>query len=325
MSSRQLRKLQKQRELEEAQIVKNQQSEDEDEEDGGVVDSKPSNPKPRVSLFAALGGEDDDVKNDDEGDQDEVDDVHKPASQEEKEDFPAEKSKSKKKKKKKKAKAKATLEPEPGLEDSGEDEIDRAIKELKLTAGQGSTNTSGGDERRSQTKINELLSINTHHLKAVNEMRHLFGRDIIESAQAEEEQGQNGRQRGAARQQVDLETFLRGPPGLKKLPEVSLRRNVFIQGREHWPMATVGGLTMQPLGKASDGSYTEYAYLYDKEYDAAQGVFFQYVGMGDPMRMVYLLQQFRKPTRVRHTLPCQTANPRPSISRIDLTPSQLRG
>lgn len=293
MSSRQLRKLQKQRELAEVQATQDQPSEDEDG-DEGVVNNKAAGSKPRVSLFAALGGDDDeDGDNDDEGDHGAVNDAHKSASQEEKEDLPTEKGKSKKKKKKKKAKSKA-IPPEsgPAPEDSGEDEIDKAIKELKLEAVKGTSDASGGIEVASQTRLNKLLNINTHHLRVLNEMRQLFGRDIIESAQAEEEQQQGGRQRGAARQQVDLETFLRGPPGMKRLPEVSLRRNIFIQGREHWPMATVGGLTMQSIEKAPDGSYTEYAYLHDKEYDAVQGIFFQYVGMGDPMRMVYLLQQF---------------------------------
>lgn len=294
MSSRQLRKLQKQKELEEAQTTANQQSEDEDVDDGDAVESIASKPKPRVSLFAALGGEDDVDDEDDE--EQEVEAAQKPVAQATEDPLPLEQSKSKKKKKKKKkAKAKAAVEPEPEPEGDSEDEIDKAIKELKLTTGKKSVQASQVDEIKSQTRVNELLSINTHHLKAMNEMRHLFGRDIIESAQAEEEQEQNRRQRGGpAQRQVDLETFLRGPPGQKKLPEVSLRRNVFIQGREHWPMATAGGLTMQKLGKAPDGSHTEYAYQHDKDYDALQAIFFQYVGMGDPMRMVYLLQQVRK-------------------------------
>lgn len=313
MSSRQLRKLQKQKELEEAKITLNQEQGEASGSDGGGDDDDGGDDgigrntkaaKPRVSLFAALGNADDDE--DDEDDEEEnsaAKQEHSQIAQEgPQESAPAKKSKSKKKKKKK---AKATpqsagMTTETGIKDEADedDEIDRAIRELKLTtAGKNSQGSSTDTGYASQSKLNKLLSINTTHLKAINEMRNLFGRDVIESANAEEEQEQQNRRRrgGAAqRQQVDLETFLRGPPGMKKLPEVSLRRNVFIQGREHWPRATAGGLNMKTLDKAQDGSYTEYAYTHDGEYDAIQAVFFAYVGMGDPMRIVYLLQQVRK-------------------------------
>ena len=285
MSSRQLRKLQKQRELEQKDASV-QESEESGEDEGPVPVAKP-----RVSLFAALGGDGD-------GDEDEGDDQDEGNPQEEEEAFqPLQPAKKSKKKKKKKSKAKtAASAPEPIAEDGdqgGEDEIDKAIKELQIKqqhGDQGSSEEPAGDARR----INKLLSINTYNLKAIHEMRSLFGRDVIESANAEEEQGNNRRRRGGVHQQVDLETFLRGRPGEKKLPEVSLRRNVFIQGREHWPRQTAGGLTMKQLRKAEDGSFTEYAYIHDKEYDAIQAFFFSCVQMGDPMRMVYLLQRVRE-------------------------------
>jgi hypothetical protein len=311
MSSRQLRKLQKQRELEEAKITSepgegsgsDDGGNDEGESDG--IGVKPQAARPRVSLFAALGNQDDDDDDDEqEGDEDETPKKeHSQVAQDEPAEYTqAKKSKSKKKKKKKaKAASQSTgVAAEAGVkEDADEDdEIDRAIRELKLTtAGKNAEGAPTDTGYASQSKLNKLLSINTTHLKAINEMRNLFGRDVIESANAEEEQEQQNRRRrgGAAqRQQVDLETFLRGPPGMKRLPEVSLRRNVFIQGREHWPRATAGGLNMKTLEKAPDGSYTEYAYTHDGEYDAMQSVFFAYVGMGDPMRIVYLLQQVRK-------------------------------
>lgn len=282
MSTRQLRKLQKQRELEQAQGFSNQEAEESSEDEAPVV------AKPRVSLFAALGGDGDEAQDEEE---------EEPESQEAEEPVteiaqPASASKSKKKKKKKrKGKVTPALDTKDD-EDEGEDEIDKAIKELNISS--KPTSSEDNVASKASNRMSELLSINPYHLKAVNEMRNLFGRDIITSAEAEEETERNRRRRGGVQQQVDLETFLRGPPGQKKLPEVSLRRNIFIQGREHWPRSTSGGLTMREVKRAEDGSWTEYAYTHDKDYDAVQAFFFSCVQIGDPMRMVHLLKEVRK-------------------------------
>lgn len=287
MSSRQLRKLQKQRELEATNDPPKDSADDSSEDE----DTSPAPAvKPRASLFAALGGDGDDQAEDDE-----PEDNEPQKSQEEASPQPAQPLKKSKKKKKKKAKAKAAA---AGMgeeeEEAGEDEIDKAMKELNITSQRRDGDEDDGDVGSSQThRINELLSINTYHLKAINEMRNLFGRDVIESANAEEEAESNRRRgggRAAAQRQVDLETFLRGPPNQKRLPEVSLRRNVFIQGREHWPRATAGGLMMKTLGPTGDGG-VEYVYEHDVEYDAVQAFFFRCVGIGDPMRIVYMLQK----------------------------------
>ncbi|KAI6781756.1 Pfam:DUF654 [Emericellopsis cladophorae] len=282
MSSRQLRKLQKQRELagNTDAAPSAEASSSEDESPGPAPAAKP-----RVSLFAALGGDGDDNGDDDDDDEpEEPQPDSKPSEQQASQ--PAIKA-GKKKKKKKKANARSQVETAAAKDD--EDEIDKAIQELKLAAPRADAST--GQAHEPQQRINELLSINTHHLRAINEMRQLFGREVIESAAAEEQrEASNTRQRRGRQQNVDLETFLRGPPGMKKLPEVSLRRNVFIQGREHWPRATAGGLTMEVLEKRADGT-TEYAYVHDNRYDAVQTFFFSCVQMGDPMRIVHLLAQ----------------------------------
>ena len=290
MSSRQLRKLQKQRELQEANAPPAPESDD--SSDGEDPAPAPA-AKPRVSLFAALGGDEEEDGDQQEEDQDEDGDSHQP--QDSKTDDlsqPTQPAKKGKKKKKKKNKDKATAGTV--AEDDDQDEIDKAIEELKISGQQRGVSSTDGESRTATRRINDLLSINNYHLKAINEMRNLFGRDVIESADAEEGQETNRRQRGRVQQQVDLETFLRGPPGAKKLPEVSLRRNVFIQGREHWPRQTAGGLTMKQVHKAEDGSHTEYTYAHDNQYDAVQAFFFSCVQIGDPMRMVYLLQQVRE-------------------------------
>ncbi|KAF4985260.1 hypothetical protein FDECE_16693 [Fusarium decemcellulare] len=282
MSSRQLRKLQKQRELEQVQRLAEQEPEESDEEPAPVT------AKPRASLFAALGGEDEDEAQDEDEDDQEEQSAKDPVNEAQP---PSTTGKSKKKKKKKK-KAKAVTATPDTHDDEDEDEIDKAIKELNITTTPRPQGSDAAGSEASTSRINNLLTINTYHLRAVNEMRNLFGRDVIESAEAEEVQERNRRQRGQAQQQqVDLETFLRGPPNAPKLPEVSLRRNPFIQGRDHWPRQSAGGLTMKEIAKAPDGSWTEYAYIHNHEYDAVQAFFFTCVQIGDPMRMVRLLME----------------------------------
>lgn len=291
MSSRQLRKLQQQREREKVSGAAAHKSEDSDEDFGEKVPAGGPRPNP----FAALGGEDedggdghDDGDGQDEGDGTTPDDgdlshtVPTPAG-----------NKSKKKRQKKKKKAKTPAGDADGA-DEDEDEIDKAMKELKVAAPNDEASSTLEPHDRSRSRMSELLSVNTHNLRALNEMRSLFGRDVIESADAEGQHEGNRRRRAPVQTQVDLETFLREPPGAPKLPEVSLRRNVFVQGRDHWPRQSAGGLTMREVAKAPDGSWTEYAYVHDKNYDGMQVLFFACVQTGDAMRMVHLLKRVRK-------------------------------
>ncbi|KAL2880460.1 hypothetical protein SGCOL_004180 [Colletotrichum sp. CLE4] len=276
MSSRQLRKLQKQRELEqlqEAQATADESSEEEPE---------PAPIKPRQSLFAALGG----------GDNDEDDDEKSDDAQEEPEPEPEvvpQPAKKKNKKKKKKAKKAVAEDEPPKPAGDNEDEIDRALQELNLARNASSTAEDNLAQR--SRDIDDLLQINTQYLRAINEMRALFGKDAIQAAQDEEraEQEAARRQRGPT-QQVDLETALRGDPR-KKLPEISLRRNVFIQGKETWPRATAVGLVMKEIRKGTDG-LTEFAFVHEKAYDNVQIMFFSCVQLGDPMQMVQLLIRY---------------------------------
>ncbi|KAF7545095.1 hypothetical protein G7Z17_g9429 [Cylindrodendrum hubeiense] len=48
---------------------------------------------------------------------------------------------------------------------------------------------------------------------------------------------------------------------------------------------------MREVERAEDGGWTEYAYVHEGDYDAVQAFFFGCVQIGDPMRMVHLLQQ----------------------------------
>ena len=293
MSSRQLRKLQQQRELDRAP---EEELSSDDEPYIGETVKGPQKP----NLFAALGAD----ENEDSGsdDQAQADEDKEHVAEPEPEPEPELEAVKKSKKKKKNKKAKKTTPPETETQPTGddEDEIDMAVKALNLDestrpAGTASSSADSAALKR-KMRFNEVLSINPYHLRAVNEMRNLFGKDVMDSANAEEQaETQGRRRRQQLPRQVDLETFLREPPGAKKLPEVSLRRNVFVQGREHWPRQSAGGLTMEVIDKAADGgSCTEYAYVHDKDYDAMQAMFFACVQIGDPMRMVHLLKRGRK-------------------------------
>ncbi|GJN85075.1 hypothetical protein PLIIFM63780_008639 [Purpureocillium lilacinum] len=300
MSSRQLRKLQQQRELEKARALDIQEESSDEGEDIGPPGTAA---KPRPNLFAALGGEDEDqddeaAAEDDGGD--DADENHEAQQEEVIQTQPQASSKKSKKKKKKKSKAAETVPAETPEND--EDEIDKAMKDLGLATGdpsQAATQSDAVGGRGPATRLNELLGINLYHLRPVNEMRNLFGRDVIESANAEEQRQQQenlrrNRTRGPVIRDVDLETYLRGPPGAPKLPEVSLRRNIFVQGREHWPRQTAGGLTMKQVGSGDADGSTEYAYVHEKQYDDMQALFFACVQIGDPNRMIQLLMQAPK-------------------------------
>ncbi|OAA74781.1 Nulp1-pending protein [Akanthomyces lecanii RCEF 1005] len=291
MSTRQLRKLQKQRELEQAIEKHNDESDEGEESEREPVPAA----RPKPNLFAALGGDDEADAEADEDEDVEGVAIIEPVVDEPQQAASAKKNRKKKKKSKKKA-ASAAAEDHEAAGGSEEDEIDKAIKALKISNTGKGTSAQDEEKQRRAAASNSIFQINTYHLRAINEMRNLFGREIIESAQAEEERRQQEQQqqmrRGRGNTQLDLETFLRTQaPNAKKLPEVSLRRNPFIQGRDYWPAQSASGLTMTEIAKADDGSSTEYAYLHEGEYDSLQMLFFACVQIGDPMRMVNLLKR----------------------------------
>ncbi|KJZ80176.1 hypothetical protein HIM_00026 [Hirsutella minnesotensis 3608] len=284
MSSRQLRKIQQQRELAQASVATAKDS------GGESADDEPIVSKPRQNLFAAFGDTDGDENRDD----DDEDEGHGEARKEEEMPQNLTTKKTKKKKQKKKSKTKASggspeREVERGNGDE-EDEIDKAIAELRNSSPMPSLQAQN-PANEPASRMSVLLSVSTRHLRAVNEMRSLFGRDVIDSANAEEQQQAGARRRGGEQQEVDLETFLRSAPGALKIPETLLRRNVFVQGRDHWPRESAGGLTMTEVEKAPDESWTEYTFAHDKNYDVVQQQFFYAVLSGQPMNLVYSLKR----------------------------------
>ncbi|KAI0467863.1 transcriptional repressor TCF25-domain-containing protein [Xylaria cf. heliscus] len=301
MSSRQLRKLQKQRELQQLQASNPANNDsDESEQDAPIQRSKPS----AFSAFAALGGDDgDDDENEDDDNADEVEPTgssQRPAESPVRTEAPNNSSKKTKKKKKKKGKQPSISASAPSRADparAGTDDIDDALRELNLSSKRaGAPADTGEDTARSMAyeRICELLRINTHHLKVVNEMRNLFGREAIAAALNEENEERARTQHlRHVPQQVDLETYLKGQPG-KALPEVTLRRNPFLPGKDTWPRAPTEGLSMRQFkegitAEKSLSGTVEFGFAHDASYNIMEIKFFHLVQMYDPMLLVQFL------------------------------------
>ncbi|KAI0601793.1 transcriptional repressor TCF25-domain-containing protein [Biscogniauxia sp. FL1348] len=291
MSSRQLRKLNKQRELEALHAHNPAEDPEEESDDAPVQKSKPS----IFSGFAALGDQD---EQDDE-DEDEDETAPAPAPPKPIETPKASSKKSKKKKKKAKKSGASTAKEEPVAQEDV-DEIDQALRELALLKKPSAPGTWAGEDNddsisKAYERICELLRINTYHLKVINEMRNLFGREAIAAAQNEEdeERARAQRQRRPLQQQVDLETYLRGQPG-KSLPEVTLRRNPFLPGKDTWPRASSEGLAMTQLKNEQDmakSGTVEFGFSHSPAYNELEKQFFGLVQMYDPMQLVHFLHR----------------------------------
>lgn len=293
MASRQLRKLRKQQEL--LSLQNESAGKSEESEDDQIV----TKPRPNLfSSFAALGdlgdgGDDDDDEAENQRTDRDEDTAPQPAIVQ---GEPAKKSKKSKKKKKKKGKQ---TEPTVSVKDEAEsvDEIDRVLEELRLEAGrQGDPAMAAAAADKAAMGLNELLRINFQHLKAMNEMRRLFGRamDVAEV----EERTQENRQR-ALPQNLDLETFLSaraahhhglGPRPAKGMFDTILRSNPFIEGKKTWPRGSAQGLKMIRVAERATGE-VEFAFAHDESYDALEGSFFGLVQMYDPMQIVYFLHR----------------------------------
>jgi len=287
MSSRQLRKIQQQRELE-AQAKLQAQEEEEESDDEPVAPAKS-----KASLFANLAALED--ENDDDDEDEEEDEAVTPESKPVNDPAPTTAKKSKKSKKKKKSKSKAK---ETVPEAKGDEDIDAALRELALEKPAG-----GGDHHWQPSfdpeyeRVCELLGISTNHLKVGTEMRNLFGKNVMDShedAGGAVPRGGRGRRQRAAQENVDLETALKGhhAPG-KGLPEVTLRRNIFVQGKDDWPRGT-SGLTMEMVDDRSDDGTVEYRFVHDKSYQDLQRNFQAFVEMGDPQNLIALLTRNRE-------------------------------
>lgn len=292
MSSRQLKKLHKQQELLRLQNLAN----DED----GSSEEEVAPPKPKASVFAgfaALGGDNgNDDGNDDAEEHEEQEEAEAEKEDELAEPVPTPAKKSKKSKRKKKAKNSSAVPadgPDQKSKDKEIDEIDEALRELSMKS---ASQASAGQNAQGSydAKLARLLSISFDHLKVINELRAMFGQETIDSVRNQEEtQARDDRRRnrraGPQQMQVDMETYLKGRPG-EKIPEVVLRKNPFVQGKEHWPKASAGGLKMEAVTDERVEP-TEYRFSHDKGYEMLEMQFFGLVDMMDPMRIVHFVHQ----------------------------------
>jgi hypothetical protein len=303
MSSRQIRKLRQQQEL----LQAGDPDVDEDSGDEPVVS------KPRTSLFAglaALQDEDEDESHEDEegGDAAKAEqqkdggtvDVKPVPATTEIAKPPVANRKKRKKKGKSKAQPAATEKDDsqtaPRSAEAAKpgdlDEIDQALHDLAVADGARGSGSKLEVRARDEEfeRIAELLRINFYHLRAINEMRKLFGRDVIDSVDIEE--GAAPRQGAALMENVDLETYLKGVAG-QSLPDVILRKNPFVDGKTTWPKSAAGGLSMKQISEAGVIP-AEFAFNHDKQYQDLEAEFFMYAVGLDAMPIVHFLHKHRK-------------------------------
>ncbi len=303
MSSRQLRKLQQQRELERAKLQAPPAEERASDSEGGEEDEALPVQKPSFfANFAALQADQDQDEDSGAGEHEvENDWQHSPGGEPFTSPGSAKKAKKAKKKKKKKPKQEEENMSVSGLPisrpDGRDDEIDAALQEFSFKIEPGSICTTMPAAHPEYERICALIGINTQHLKVANEMRNLFGRTAVENhddAGGPVPRGARRRHR-AAQRQVDLETALKGnhAPG-KGLPELTLRRNAFIQGKDDWPRATTGGMAMDIIDdQRLYNGVIVFRFMHNQAYNFVQQQFHAFVEMGDPQNLIGLLQRNR--------------------------------
>lgn len=299
MSSRAVRKLQREQEQ---QIQRNTLKEDH------APDDESEEEAPAGKILNAFDMLNQDEDGDEMNDSDVVDpndredaEVSTKNPQVESSEKPKTKSKSKKKKNKKKSKVPEQADPPAktalaGAKEPQLDEIDIALKSLSTTSKDGAEVPLASKIDEANVQLYRLLAVESKHLNALNEMKRLFGNVVLEN---EDEAGAAAgppRRRGRV-QNLDLGGALAGrhSPASRGqgLAGLALRRNPFILGKEEWPKATSGGLGMELVEKLEDGT-VEFRFVHNTIYQDVQRQFQTCVESMDPQRMIALLQYNRK-------------------------------
>ncbi|PGH07814.1 hypothetical protein GX51_01524 [Blastomyces parvus] len=286
MSSRALRKLQKQQGEEAANTFH-------EESDDDVHEFQRSQTK--FNAFDLLGSQDADDEPDSETS------VTEPIQTPERPSTPSKPTDTKKKKKKKKRTKKATATTEakalsvPDVDEPELDEIDRALKALSTKNSQQTDDTNlearqnAADERLSE-ELDELFVIDQRRLNAINEMKKLFGNVVFENTAETANTGTGRRNRN---QPMDLGRALTGrynPVSRgQDLAGAALRKNILMQAKDEWPRATSGGLGMEVVNKLPSGR-TEYKLVHNTAYEDAQRQFEICVESMEPERIIHHLQ-----------------------------------
>ena len=250
MSTRALRRLQREQEqqrlLQQVEDARKAQEDQDDDEEDGDEDDNISEPTSKVrNAFDMLEDVEEDDSEPEQIDLESELDHHSKYTPQE----PAPSKPSKPKKKKKKAKKKAkdpASDPKPQNEGSG-DEIDRALKEISAKGASNRWEEDPTPDHSWEAPATKLLAIDGKSLNATNEMRGLFGSVALEGETSRSNPRNQNQRRRQQNQQggVDLATGLTGRYNVasrgKELGTLAHRRNVFMQGREEWPLAGSGG------------------------------------------------------------------------------------
>lgn len=295
MSSRALRKLQREEaEKKQLQALEEQDVEEESEED----DAPPAKPPNAFDMLNDNDDEDEAYEADtmisDEDDRQISNLDSKPSDQAP--SAAARPKRSKKKKSKKKGKA---SDSHPGQTNAaseaitGLDEIDLALKSLAVQGREEADVSKGPTIDHANAQLCRLLAVESKHLNAMNEMKRLFGNVVMEN---EDAPPAAGRHRGRGPQQLDLAAALSakyspvsGGQGLKGL---ALKRTPLVLGKEEWPGTTSGGLGMELVEKLEDGT-VEYRFVHNTMYQDVQRQFDSCVASMDPQRLITLAQYNR--------------------------------
>ena len=296
MSSRAIRKLRREQE-QKKQIEQQKEAQFETGEDDVdepiIFEKKPVN---AFDMLAAGGDEDASAEELDPSDEDETQEKERAPKSDSAPTSITPKSKNKSKKKKnKKAKAAKTEHEDKSAKakehDKGKvhkDEIDKALESLAIKSQDGHYATSGSKPDESYNQLCRLLEVESKHLNALNEMKRLFGNIMIE-----DESPQPVHQRGRGPTHLDLGGALsaRYSPVSRGqgLAGLSLRRNVFMTGKEQWPKATSGGLGME-LDRTDSGGTKHYRFVHNTAYQDVQRQYRSCVESLDPQRMIQMLQ-----------------------------------
>jgi hypothetical protein len=249
MSGRAVRKALRQREAELLQAQTPSEVEESDDE--------PAIAPPKPSLFALLNIAD---ERDEQDEDDEEEEEPEPAPEPVKPLASAKKSK----KKKKKAKAKGKAKEEEVEADDGEDDIDRALRQLNIASPGTSTPVAGTAEKsQMETPLSAVLKVDSRNLDAGNEMKKLFGRDALRPADTGEA-APGGRRRGRMQ-------MMPGVAGGRALAKG--RKNTFVQPKEEWPNAGSGGLGMEIEDSDPATGVTTFKFVHSRQYQGVQREF----------------------------------------------------
>ncbi|KAL9115511.1 MAG: hypothetical protein Q9227_000832 [Pyrenula ochraceoflavens] len=296
MSSRALRRLQ--REQEEKRLEK-ANAEIDDGTDESEVEQPSAISKAPLNAFDMLNINEETNKSEDEHEQaDEADaDIDQEKSSET-HGFSTQPSKPKSKKKKKsKQKKKANTNVQTGdhseEKDDGMDEIDKALQDLAVKAPAKDVMNNDGGQSLSyaewELRVGKLLSVEQKNLNPLTEMKSLFGNMALE----QEDRRNNAPSRQRAPQQLDLGTALMGrySPASKgeDLGSLASTRNCFLQGRTEWPRASSGGLSME-VTSSGETEIRQYTYQRNPAYQRIQTEYEMAVESMQPDQMIRLLQ-----------------------------------